>query len=231
MILKEYLTLIQEDDEIITEGIFLSLFLGYIVFMIIAAMFIDRNNKQVMELVKQILPLVKKDIENLQRKATPKVVAISKQLHGALSRVKGDDLIVLKTYAFYLWSNKNRSVSVELKSLLNTKLIQKSFVDYITNTVKTSVEKFRKEKRRVKIVTYVYDRSFFIKFNLHAIDDSWEALPNHMTQDISDSKLQNMYGRIDKIINAHDKKVIALCNDFFKSVEKIVNDYINKNDF
>lgn len=220
---------INENKISLSENVFVNafvVFLGYIIFLVLVAWKLDRDNTKIMKLAKEIMPKVKNEIMKLHKEATPKVQKISRDLYQELTKLKGDDLEVLKTYGFYSWHNlpgQNKTVSELLKPLLDKKDIEKTFSLFLNNTVRTTVDKLIKEKRKVKIVTYIFNRSFFADFDLYSFDDSYDNLPEHIQP-----KSEKIYLKIDHIIRKHDERIIDLCKDLFRKIEKVVADHLSQ---
>jgi hypothetical protein len=226
-ILDEYMEVIQEEIKSLNEGIILKLLLAYIIFLVIVALKSDYNLRKVRELVKEILPLVKKDLDKLYRSSLPKVLTYSRQLYNDLNRLKGIDANFLRTMMIFQESaysdGPTQSTKEVLKDLLDRKLHERYLTQYINHIIENTVDKYKNDKRKVKIVTYIYGHSYFSLFGLYFYDDSYDMLPGN---DMSNDQLLKVFRKIENIVHGYEKRINTLCAATFKSIEDRIRKFL-----
>jgi hypothetical protein len=226
-ITEKYLEKLQED--LVNEGFILTSIIAYFVLMFIMVAKLDYDMKKVKELVKEITPKIKNDIEKLEKAAIPQIQKISKDLYNDLVKLKGTDLETMNTLQVFLsasYKNPDPDPKEVLKDLLDKNILDKAFKSYIEFQIQSVVERYKKSKRKVKIVTYIYHSSFFNKFFLYFIDDSWERIPG--SDNMSERELEKRFKKIGYIIAKHDKKVQDICAATFKTIENRINKHLKE---
>lgn len=225
-IIGNYLEKIQEDTEVLKEGIIFTAFLVYVVFMILTFLKADHSNKKLLKLAKEIAPIIEKDLGNIFKKVLPTVINLNKQLYSELLRLKGIDLEILKVMEFSL--NQKKEMKILLKPLIDRKNIEEEFEKYLIRSVKAVIALHLHNRKKLKLYNLQWNTNFYTPFEFYFIDDSYDHLPENL-QELPEEKMKKYFENVGEIFVKYNKKIELICKSSFKIIEKKITDHLKKN--